>query len=93
MVKKIEELTEDWKKSDAAKPTVPAPPKPTAVTEKIVSDPTAAQVHVFIGHLGITRNNPDYYKLLVMDNVLGTGPGSPTGCPPRSATARGWRTP
>ena len=75
MVKKIEALTKDWKKSDAAKPAVPAPPKPTAVTEKIISDPNAAQVHVYIGHLGITRNNPDYYKLLVMDNVLGTGPG------------------
>ena len=46
-----------------------------AVVERIVSDPTAAQVHVYIGHLGITRNNPDFYKLLVMDNVLGTGPG------------------
>jgi zinc protease len=42
---------------------------------QIVSDPQAAQVHVFIGHLGITRDNPDYYKLLVMDNILGTGPG------------------
>ncbi len=75
MVKKIEELTRDWKKADAGKPDVPAPPKAAAVTEKIISDPTAAQVHVFIGQLGITRNNPDYYKLLVMDNVLGTGPG------------------
>ena len=57
-------------------------------TEKIVSDPNAAQVHVYIGHLGITRDNPDYYKLLVMDNVLGTGPGSPTGSRRRSATGR-----
>jgi zinc protease len=75
MVKKIEALTKDWKKSDAGKPVVPAPPKPTAVTEKIITDAEAAQVHVYIGQLGITRDNPDYYKLLVMDNVLGTGPG------------------
>src|SRR5262249_51967242 len=26
-------------------------------------------------HVGIRRNNPDYYKLLVTDYVLGTGPG------------------
>src|SRR6185436_9462961 len=51
-----------------------APPKPTG-GEKLVSDPKAEQTHVFIGHLGIKRNDPDYYKLLVMDNVLGTGPG------------------
>jgi zinc protease len=75
IVKKVEAFTKDWKKSDAGKPTVPAPPKASAVTEKIISDPTAAQVHVFVGQLGITRDNPDYHKLLVMDNVLGTGPG------------------
>jgi zinc protease len=28
-----------------------------------------------MGHPGIRRKNPDYYKLLVMDYVLGTGPG------------------
>ncbi|MBA4186528.1 MAG: insulinase family protein [Planctomycetaceae bacterium] len=75
MLKNIEALTKDWKKSDAGKPVVEAPPKATTGVEKIISDPTAAQVHVFIGQLGITRDNPDYYKLLVMDNVLGTGPG------------------
>jgi len=75
MLKKIEALTKDWKKSDLGKPVIEAPPKITTVVEKIISDPTAAQVHVLIGQLGITRNNPDYYKLLVMDNVLGTGPG------------------
>ncbi|MCS6866709.1 MAG: pitrilysin family protein [Gemmataceae bacterium] len=74
MMKKIEALSRDWKKSTAAKPELKAPPPPQG-GEKIVSDANAAQVHVFLGHLGITRNNPDYYKLLVMDNVLGVGPG------------------
>jgi zinc protease len=74
MVKKIEALTKDWKSSELGKPKVAAPPKP-AGAERIVSDATAAQVHVYIGHLGITRDNPDFYKLLVMDNVLGVGPG------------------
>lgn len=74
MLKKIEALTKDWKKSDLDKPKVETPPKPVGV-EKLVSDANAAQVHMFIGHLGVTRDNPDYYKLLVMDNVLGVGPG------------------
>ncbi len=74
MTKKIESLTKGWKKSDLGKPEVAAPPKPIG-GEKIVSDANAAQVHVYIGQLGITRDHPDYYKLLVMDNVLGTGPG------------------
>jgi len=33
------------------------------------------QVHVFLGHLGITRSHPDYAPLVVMDHVLGTGTG------------------
>ena len=33
------------------------------------------QVHVFLGHLGIERNDPDFAALTVMDHVLGTGPG------------------
>ena len=74
MAKKIEVMTKNWKASDAKKPEPAAPPAAKLV-ERIVSDPTAAQVHMYLGHLGITRQNPDYYKLLVMDNVLGTGPG------------------
>lgn len=33
------------------------------------------QVHVSFGHLGIRRNEPDFPALLVMDHILGTGPG------------------
>lgn len=75
MLEKLKKLTAGWKKIGAKPPVPMAPPGDTMAVEKIVSDPTAAQTHVYIGHLGITRDNPDYYKLLVMDNVLGTGPG------------------
>jgi len=75
MLKKVEDLTKDWKPTKDAKPVPLAPPKADKVNEQIVSDPNAAQCHMYLGHLGITRQNPDYYKLLVMDNVLGTGPG------------------
>jgi zinc protease len=74
MAKKIEGLTKPWKRSDAKTPAPPEPPPP-AFQQKIVSDAAAKQVNLYIGHLGITRKDPDYYKLLVMDNVLGTGPG------------------
>lgn len=33
------------------------------------------QVHVFLGHLGVRRSHPMYPALVVMDHVLGTGPG------------------
>ncbi len=38
------------------------------------------QVHVLLGHAGITRTDPDYYALSVMDHVLGTGPGFTSRC-------------
>ena len=33
------------------------------------------QLIIYMGHLGVRRNNPDYYALQVMDVVLGGGPG------------------
>lgn len=33
------------------------------------------QVHVFLGHLGIRRADPAWPALVVMDHILGTGPG------------------
>lgn len=38
------------------------------------------QVHVYLGHLGIRRMDPDFYVLSVMDHVLGTGPGFTSRC-------------
>lgn len=38
------------------------------------------QVHVFLGHLGIRRRDPDFYKLAVMDHILGSGPGFTSRC-------------
>jgi zinc protease len=71
----VKKRTTGWKRADLPKPSPPAPPAPDQPSQSIISDANAAQLTVYLGHLGITRNNPDYYKLLVMDNVLGTGPG------------------
>ncbi len=75
VVAEIERLTKDWKKGDL--PTITTPPveKPAELTQKIITMPEATQLQVYLGHVGIRRNNPDFYKLLVMDNILGTGAG------------------
>jgi zinc protease len=75
LIDEIKTLTADWKKTDLPKPKLPAVVMPGEFSEKIVSMPAAAQLHFYMGHPGIRRNNADYYKLLVMDYVLGTGPG------------------
>ena len=75
MTGKLEQLTAGWKGEAGKEVKVTPPPKDGKPGEIIVSDPTAAQTHVFVGHLGIKRDDPDYHPLLVMDNVLGVGPG------------------
>ncbi|HKD99882.1 MAG TPA: pitrilysin family protein [Planctomycetota bacterium] len=51
-------------------PSIPAP-RPQSVHELVDRE----QVHVAIGHVGITREDPDYDALVVLDHVLGTGAG------------------
>lgn len=33
------------------------------------------QCHIYLGHLGVRRTHPDYYRLEVLDHVLGLGAG------------------
>jgi zinc protease len=56
----------------------PAPelPELTVGAERVMHlEQDRDQLHVYLGHLGIRRDDPDYYPLLVADYVLGGGPG------------------
>jgi zinc protease len=71
----IKKRTAKWESTKLAAPEMQAPPKAAGFRQTIISDASATQLTVYLGHLGVKRNNPDYYKLLVMDNILGTGSG------------------
>lgn len=75
VIAEVKRLSADWKQNPLAKPNPPKPEKPAEFTQKFLSMPDAKQLHFFMGQPGITRDNPDYYKLLIMDYILGTGPG------------------
>jgi zinc protease len=75
VAEEIKELTKDWKKAELPKIDAPAVEPLAKFLQKVITMPQAQQLHFYLGHLGIRRNNPDFYKLLVMDYVLGTGPG------------------
>ena len=70
IVKELTDLTRHWTKRDLPKLDLPAPPMPDKFVQKIIPMESAAQLNLYLGHPGIRRNNPDYYKLQVMDNVL-----------------------
>jgi zinc protease len=50
---------------------------PTPVVEKkprvIRTQKNLAQANIILGHLGIQRDNPDYYAVSVMNYILGGG--------------------
>jgi zinc protease len=71
----VEKLTADWKANETPVPTPPALPKIEKLIERIIPYADAAQLYLYLGHAGIRRSDPDFYSLLVMDYVLGTGPG------------------
>jgi zinc protease len=74
LVEGIKKRTAGWKTAKLPNLDLPAPPTPKA-SEQIISEPSAAQLTVYVGHVGVKRDNPDYYKLLVLDYILGTGTG------------------
>jgi zinc protease len=75
IIDQVKRRTSGWKKADLDLPEEPQVNKPAEFTQKVFTMPEAAQLHVYLGHIGVRRDNPDYYKLLVMDYLLGTGPG------------------
>jgi zinc protease len=71
----VRALSAEWKKSELKRPELPAIEKPIAFIQQVQTMPDASQLQVYMGHVGIRRSNPDFYKLLVMDYILGTGAG------------------
>ncbi len=68
----IEPLFKEWKPAPFVRPVQPQAPKLTGpVIEKI--DRPITQANIIWGHLGISRSNPDFYALQVMNYILGGG--------------------
>jgi zinc protease len=68
---KLETAFANWKAGDVPRMTVPE----TATFDKpgiyVVDKPGAAQSVLSIGHIGVSRDNPDYFPLVVMNSILG----------------------
>jgi zinc protease len=64
----------DWRPLGQKPPTLPPPREPGRPRRRRVRQP-GEQVHILMGHLGIPRKHPDYDALVVLDHILGSGPG------------------
>ena len=54
---------------------ISAPPfvKASKKRETITVDKDLTQANILLGHIGVGRDHPDYYKLSVMNYILGSG--------------------
>src|SRR5215813_4969868 len=79
---KIETAFGRWQSKPVSFPTYPSPVRQTGKRVKFITMP-AQQLNIYLGHLGITRTNPDYYALQVLDTILGGGRGFTARIPHR----------
>lgn len=60
-----------WTPAVVHTPTVPVPP---ATSYRLVTlDRDITQANIVMGHMGVSRSDPDYYALQVMNYILGGG--------------------
>jgi zinc protease len=59
----------------ASKEGTPPPAAPVAPSPRksiiVVDQPNVAQAHVAVGTIGVDRHSPDYFRLLLLTNILG----------------------
>jgi len=65
-----------WQKGDVPATSVPAAPEPGAMEIQLINRPGSVQTVLQLGNLGIERTNPDYFGVLVMNQILGGGPAA-----------------
>ncbi|MBI5197520.1 MAG: insulinase family protein [Nitrospirae bacterium] len=61
-----------WEKKEAPKVLLPSLSNPSGKEVKLIQR-DITQANVFLGHLGVARENPDFYKIWVMNYILGGG--------------------
>lgn len=76
LLSKLEEHFGDWPEGEAPVASDPALPKRTERTITIVDRPGSAQSNIVLANPGIQRMHPDYFPMLVMNQVLGAGASS-----------------
>jgi len=73
MIKKIEDAFKDWKKGVVLLPPVPDVNYKYRSTVNLVRKDDINQANIYLGHIGTTMNDPDYFALVVMNRILGGG--------------------
>ena len=73
MQEKIEKAFQGWAKIDVTAPAVPKVEYGWKSTVNLVTRPDLNQSNIYLGHIGGVMNDPDYFALSVMNQILGGG--------------------
>jgi zinc protease len=73
MLSKLEAALKGWGAGWTERPPVPKPEYTPAAGVYLVNKAEAEQGRVSLGHLASTRDNPNYYALSLMNDILGGG--------------------
>jgi predicted Zn-dependent peptidase len=71
---KLEAAFGSWARGDVPAITIPSVQAPGPTQIQLINRPGSVQTVLQLGNLGIERTNPDYFAVLVMNEILGGGP-------------------
>jgi len=73
MIAKIEKAFAGWQRIDLEFPDKPAVDYDWQSTVNLVNKPDLNQSNIYLGHIGGTMDDPDYFALTVLNQILGGG--------------------
>ena len=73
MIAKLETAMKGWPANKQGLPEVPKMPYTTVAGVYTVNKADVNQGRVSVGHVGAMRDNPDFYALSIMNDILGGG--------------------
>jgi predicted Zn-dependent peptidase len=76
LVGELETLFGDWQKGSVESSEFDALPQRSETTLTIVDRKGSAQSNIVLSNVAIKRNHPDFFPLLVMNQILGAGASS-----------------
>ncbi len=68
---KLEKYFAEWKSGDVTATAIPPVPNPGSSKVYLVDRPGSVQTNLVLSHPSIKRDDPDYYALFVLNQILG----------------------
>lgn len=76
LLKEIETYFGDWQRGNILRKSFTQPSTQVSRSLTVVDRPGSAQANIVMANLAIPRNHPDYFPVLVMNQILGAGASS-----------------